>query len=171
MNITRRHFLRLSAGVGLIASSAYIFKTVLWPSRLMNREIQTFTAYLDTIIPADIAPGAVKLGVPDSLILKSAADKKYRRLIKKGCDWLDSTAKQYSAEGFASLSDVDRQKVVRLASEARSDSLPGIFFKQTRLDAYYFFYANPESWIVAGYNGPPQPFGFQDHSLPQWPNL
>jgi len=150
-----------------MAASAYLFKMILWPSKLLSREVQTLTACLDTIIPADITPGAVQLGVPDSIISKSASDRKYRRLIKKGCDWLDKMAKQYNAESFASLSDADRQKVVSLASEERSNSLPGIFFKQMRSDAFYYYYANPESWIGVGYKGPPQPFGFQDYTLPQ----
>ncbi len=164
--ISRRLFLKLSLGAGLLASSGYIFKTVLWPSQVTPDETKTLSAYLDTLIPPDVTPGAVQLNVPEMIISKSRTDRKYRRLIKKGCRWLDTQAGDFKTDTFASLGGETRQEIVKIASEAERSSLPGIFFKQIRLDAFFYYYGTAESWEGLGYDGPPQPLGFPDYTYP-----
>ncbi len=168
--ISRRLFLRLSIGAGLLASSGYIFKTVLWPSSITPYETDTLTVYLDSLIPPDMTPGAAQLKVPEMIISKSETSRKYRRLLKKGCSWLDKQAGQFNADKFTALSETDRQKVIMIASEKKRTSLPRIFFEQTRLDAFFYYYGNIESWAGLGYDGPPQPFGFPDYTLPPGKN-
>ena len=163
---SRRLFLKLSLGAGLLASSGYIFKTVLWPSQVTPDESNTLSAYLDTLIPPDETPGAVQLNVPGMIISKSKTDRKYRRLIKKGCGWLDAQAKYSNADRFASLDEDNRQEIVKISSEGDRGSLPGTFFERIRLDAFFFFYGTTESWKGLGYDGPPQPFGFPDYTSP-----
>ncbi|UCE78583.1 MAG: gluconate 2-dehydrogenase subunit 3 family protein [Nitrospiraceae bacterium] len=164
--ISRRLFLKLSIGAGLLASSGYIFKTVLWPSQVTPDETKTLASYLDTLIPPDITPGAVELNVHEMIISKTRTDRKYRRLIKKGCRWLDTEAGSFNADRFASLGELNRQKIVKIASQGKRDSLTGIFFERTRLDAFFYYYGTIQSWKSLGYEGPPQPIGFPDYTSP-----
>lgn len=166
MGITRRYFLKLSLGIGLIAFSGYLFKTIFWPSRITAGETKTLTAYLDTLIPADTSPGAVQLGVAEKIISSSHKERKYRRLLKKGCVWLDSKARSHNAADFSLLDQRARSEIVGIASNERADQLPNIFFERTRFDAFSHFYAHPDSWTSLGYDGPPQPYGFPDYTQP-----
>ncbi len=164
--ISRRLFLKFSLGGGLIASSGYIFKTVLFPSQVTPDETRTLSAYLDTLIPPDVTPGAVQLKVPEMIISKSTSDRKYRRLIRKGCRWLDAQAGYFNGDSFASLDEHNRQEIIKIASEGERDSLQGIFFERTRLDAFFYYYGTAKSWKGLGYKGPPQPYGFPDYTSP-----
>lgn len=164
--ISRRLFLKLSVGAGLLASSGYIFKTVLWPSAVTPEETKTLSSYVDTLIPPDITPAASQLNVPQMIISKSKSDRKYRRLIKKGCHWLDKQAGYFNADSFAMLNEQNREHIVKIASEGERDSLHGIFFERMRLDAFFCYYGIVESWKGLGYEGPPQPKGFPDYTLP-----
>jgi hypothetical protein len=166
MKVTRRSFLKIFIGAGLLSLSGYILKTVLRPSSITLSETRTLEAYLDTLIPSDKTPGALQLGIPNRIIAKTETDRKYRRLIKKGCHWLDGKAKEYQTENFASLRYPDREKVIATASGKKWSSPPKIFFEQTRSDAFFFYYAEPESWVILGYKGPPQPYGFPDYISP-----
>jgi hypothetical protein len=47
--------------------------------------------------------------VTDKLIGKTASNRKYRRLIRRCCAWLDEEAKPYGADHFAALSEAQRE--------------------------------------------------------------
>jgi hypothetical protein len=169
MAITRRRFLRLGIGVGLLAASGYLFKTVLMPSKLSSYETGVLKAYLDTLIPPGDAPSASALGVLEKILEDAQADNALRRIIKKGCAWLDDMAGKRGSLPFASLGESDRDDIVELASHARGGSPEAVFFERIRTPAFSYYYSQVESWPYLGYDGPPQPKGFIDYAQP-WEN-
>jgi hypothetical protein len=90
-------------------------------------------------------------------------ENQYRRLIKKGCAWLDRRAKKLNSSSFVYLGEGDRESVMTIAMESDSGSLQKIFFQQMRSDAFRYYYGHPKSWRQIGYGGPPQPNGFPDY--------
>jgi hypothetical protein len=166
MGLSRRRFLRVVLGTGLLAWSGVIFKKALWPAPLSDTERAVFSAYLQTLIPADETPGAVELGVDRKLSVQVDADRAYLRLVRKGCAWLNEQARATGGESFPGLDGTERDVVVALAAQAPSDSLVRIFFDRTRLDAFSEYYADPQSWAGLPYARSPQPLGFTDYQLP-----
>lgn len=165
--ITRRKFLKLTLGAGLVASSGYILKEVLIPSPIGAGERLTLEAFLETLIPSDLTPGALELGVARKILARASADARYRRLVKRGCGWLDGMSKRRGQAGYASLNESQREEVAGGAAAAPAGSVPRIFFEVMRSDAFFHYYANPASWAGLGYKGPPQPDGYRDYTEPQ----
>lgn len=165
--ITRRKFLRLTLGAGLVASSGYILKEVLIPSQIGTGERLTLEAFLETLIPSDLTAGALELGVARKILARASGDAQYRRLVKRGCGWLDGMAKRRGRAGYASLGEGQRDEVTGEAAAAPAGSVPRIFFEVMRSDAFFHYYANPASWEGLGYKGPPQPDGYRDYTEPQ----
>jgi hypothetical protein len=164
MAFSRRSFLRLALGTGLLASSGYILKNIFFPSQITSREIETLEAFLDTLIPSDVTPGATELGVSKKIRLLADKDYQYRRLLKNGCAWLDKGALRQNSDTFSSLSPATREDVVKEAAGSGRESLPRIFFERVRSDAFTHYYSRPETWKALGYKGPPQPEGFPDYA-------
>ncbi len=165
--MNRRNFLRLTFGTGLLASAGYILKEVFIPAQLDVGERRTLEAFLDTLIPATETPGALQLGVAEKILAASSDDAQYRRLIKKGCGWLDGKAKSRGVTEYLLLGEREREDVVGGAAGAPAGTLARIFFERLRSDAFYHYYAHPASWRGFGYQGPPQPDGYPDYIKPQ----
>jgi hypothetical protein len=164
MALSRRSFLRLALGTGLLASSGYILKNVFLPSQITFRENKTLEAFLDTLIPSDETPGAIELGVAEKIRLLADQDYRYKRLLKSGCGWLDNKASEHAADTFSSLSPAKREDIVTEAAGSRHESMPRNFFERVRSDAFNHYYAHLETWKSLGYKGPPQPEGFPDYA-------
>jgi hypothetical protein len=158
--------LQLAVAAGLLSWSGYRLKEIFFPARVSPAEEETLATYLDTLIPPDQTPGAAELGVAGKIIEKTRSDRLYRRMIKKGLGWLDRRAKSEHGRVFALLGEEDRVQVVTGASLAFKNSSEYIFFEKTRRDAFFHYYAHPESWVGLGYDGPPQPMGFPDYASP-----
>lgn len=167
MRYSRRDFLRAITGVCLLGYSGYALKRDYLPARLTEDKRQTLKAFLDVIIPADESPSASALQVDMAILGKSAGDRKFLVLLGRGCDWLDKQAKKlFNIRQFYLLDEGMRQKIVSVAAENLEGSLPRFFFESLRRDAFFYYYGNPLSWKSIGYDGPPQPSGFPDHSSP-----
>jgi hypothetical protein len=166
MKISRRRFLRISIGAGLLASSGYVWKALYWPSGLTPEEVRTLSSCLDTLIPADESPAASQVGVTEQIISRSSEERKYLVLLKRGCSWLDKAAGRHGAPDFASLSEEKREQVLGTAQAEPEDSIPRGFFERMRHDAFFYYYAHPESWVGLGYSRPPQPLGYPDYASP-----
>lgn len=164
MQFSRRRFLGLSLGAGLLAGIGFLFKKLFWSAPAQSPEFQTLAAYLDTLIPADEFPSATQLGVTERLMAQTEANDGYRQFIKKGCEWLDAQAKQYGAADFAALSEAQREQVVSLAATGKAGVSVQMFFDQTQAYAFIHYYAHPQSWRALGYGGPPQPQGFMNYT-------
>ncbi|MBF0319916.1 MAG: gluconate 2-dehydrogenase subunit 3 family protein [Nitrospirae bacterium] len=163
MPVSRRDFLRVAVGGGLLAVSAYLFRDLFRPTRLSLSEERTLEALLDTLIPEDVTPGALQLGVPEQVKSKAATDNRYRLLIKKGCTWLNSMARELNAEGFVYLKEEGRDAIIDKALKSGYGSMQRIFLYTMRADTLHYYYSHRGSWASLGYNGPPQPYGFPDY--------
>jgi hypothetical protein len=164
MAFSRRSFLRTSLGIGLLVSSGYVLKDLFLPAAIKPEERRTIEAFIDTLIPQDTTPGALQLGVAAKILAKAHEDGQYRRLARKGCEWLDRKAGTRRADGFFSLGGREREELVGQAAKAAVGSVPRIFFERLRADAFFHYYANPASWKGLRYKGPPQPDGYPDYA-------
>lgn len=161
MRLSRRRFLTLSLSAGLLMGGC--------GRQLLTRssnatDLKRLAAYLDTLIPPDGTPGAVQLGVAEKIMARAARDREFQWLIQEGLNWLDQEAQRQGADHFVALSNTQRERVVALATGEMMGPLPQIFFEETRAEAFFHYYAHPESWRGLGYAGPPQPLGFMDYA-------
>jgi len=161
---SRRHFLSLSLGTGLLASLSLACQKPARDVLGKPGQQQTLAAYLDTLIPADETPSATQLGVDEKLLAEAETDSAYLRLIRTGCEWLEEQAKQAGAAHFAALNEEQRERVVNLAAAGEGGPWVEMFFDRTLADAFSHYYADPRSWRALDYAGPPQPRGFADYT-------
>ncbi|NNJ94252.1 MAG: gluconate 2-dehydrogenase subunit 3 family protein [Halobacteria archaeon] len=156
MTLSRRRFLQITA-VGAAAGPLGCAGTVSLDSGPMAGMLD---AYIDTLLPADSAPGALQLGVPvqirDLLRRKRALVPVYR----SGLEWLAAQAPQ--GRGFAELGLAERDALVTKLSVQSDDMLARFFHKSLR-HTMMFYYSNPQSWEAFGLDAP-QPAGFMDYA-------
>ena len=164
LSFTRRDFLRYALGAGLIAASGFLFFDVVRPSKLAPAQTEALKVLLDTLIPEDESPGALRLGVAKKIISKTAEDSDYRTTVKAGCRWLDKMARKHGEKRFQDLTGRDRDLVIGEALNSAYGSLPLIFMENVRSDAFYYYYGHPAAWGQLAYPGPPQPNGFPDYN-------
>jgi hypothetical protein len=127
----------------------------------------TLRAYVDVLLPADETPSGTALGVDRHLLLVARKQRSYQRLLDLGLDWLNRQARAEYGRDFPRLDDGERETVVHRAAAAGYNTLPRVFFQQTRADAFTHYYGRPESWRgIEQYRGPPQPLGFMDYTRP-----
>ena len=172
MSLSRRCFLLWSITAGLLGQSRRLLAAAVSPTFNDNQfpaaeQSSCLEAWCDTLLPADeFSPAASELGVASRVVEHALGNPDYLKLIRAGCHWLDRQARTRGGQSFAALDAPDREHVVRLAEQAAVKSLPRVFFERTRDDAFRFYYAQPESWTMLHYPGPPQPAGFMDHTRP-----
>lgn len=165
--LTRRTFIRYVIGAALLAASGSLLKSIFFPSRISKHEARSLRAYIDTLVPSDsISRGAVELGVTEKILASARTDKKLRRLIKSGAGWLNRRAWLRRKGSFSSLEPGARNEVVSLSASARRGAAERVFYDRIRLEVFHHYYAMPETWAVAGYEGPPQPKGYPEYHSP-----
>jgi hypothetical protein len=165
-NIKRRQLLRLALGAGLLASSAALLKSILWPAALGADDVAALEGFADTLLPADELPAATSLGVPRALAKKAATDRQLRRLLRLGLDWLDSAARARFGRSFVGLSESERNQVLSDAATAPQGSTERVFFDRARIELFTLYYAHPQTWAGLRASFPPQPIGFLDFASP-----
>ena len=155
MTLSRRRFLQITvAGV------------VVGPLGCAGPQLQetgALDSYIDTLLPADSAPGALELGVP----VQVRALVRYKRALvpvyNSGLAWLAAQAQRQQGARFASLTLDGRDALVQQLSEQSDESLARFFHKSLH-HAMMFHYSNPRSWPALGLTGAPQPAGFMDYA-------
>ena len=134
------------------------------------RLMATFKAYIDTLLPADeYSQSASALGVDTEMLTVANENEAYKRLIYRGCEWLNAAAKYEGNRGgkFATLTEQARIKIVEVAeSTGEGKAGPARFVGATLQHANQIYYSKPEVWKSLGYDGPPQPYGFPDYQQP-----
>ena len=172
MSLNRRRFLLWSCTAGLLSQSRRLLAALVSPGSAYSQPLNAaqsrcLQSWIDTLLPADeVSPAASELGVASRVTNKALGNPDYLKLLRAGCHWLDRQARKRSGKAFASLDLTARERVVRLAEQATTESLPRLFFEHTRAQAFLFYYTQPETWGMLDYPGPPQPRGFMDHARP-----
>lgn len=159
---TRRQVLGLTLFAGLFMGARDVIAAAI-SGRPTLSPLQSLPAFLDTLLPEDSTPSATQLGVDRRLTAMTMARRK-RRLLIRGCLWLDAQAKERYGQKFHHLGEAGREAIVASAATAPKGSLPHLFFNVFRVDAFNLYYSDAKSWPAFSYEGPPQPSGFPDHS-------
>lgn len=127
-------------------------------------------AVLDTLIPADEAPGAVQAGVPGRILDRIATDSvsanRYRRLLS----WIDKTSRSEYRKGFEALPMQQRERLLHELYDSSGSELA-----QLRIDlhvilkqCFHEFYSSSAAAQVIGYH-PPIEGGYPEYARPPAP--
>ena len=134
---------------------------------LSPAEFATFSAYVDTIIPADeYTPAPSGLNIPAEMLTRARRLRTYQRLLRLGCRWLDQSARAAGGERFANLDDSRREKIVEQTARPDAEKLPAVLYRVVRIHSMTLYYSRAAGWTGLNYNGPPQPDGFMDYAQP-----
>ena len=160
VSIGRRRATRaLAFGAAALASADLPALAAAGISGDSDRIVRTFTAFCDTIVPADeLTPAAAALGVPKTILAELAGIALAERLLAAGCAWLDAAC----GGNFAQADETSRVAASERMAALPWESPPGRFFAVMRNTVMADYYAQPESWRGLALDRPPQPLGFFD---------
>jgi hypothetical protein len=117
----------------------------------------TFTAFCDTLIPADaISPSASGLGVPARILAEVQANAQLQRLVGFSCAWLDQAA----GGDFARADEGLRNGILEAMSALPWEAPQRRFFDLMRDLAMGYFYSQPAALAGMATDQPPQPAGY-----------
>ena len=172
MKPTRRGFIKTIA-VGILGNtivSGIPFNVFAKPSgyddgidieqgyKVFNLETQkSMEALADVLLP-----GAKAIGIKGMFMDYFSREPARAVFFDSGFWNLDSICKAKYKNPFYKLTDKDAQNAAINHIRARNKS----FFNGFRNLVIKFYYSNPFVWKRLSYDGPPQPRGFMDYSLP-----
>jgi hypothetical protein len=159
MKLSRRRFLQLTAA-GVVAGPLGCAGPQLQESGTLAGVLD---AYIDTLLPADSAPGALELGVAGQVRALVHAKRALVPVYNSGIAWLEAQAQRGDGRGFATLALTGRDALVMRLSEQSDEQLARFFHKSLR-HVMMFYYSNPRAWDALGLAGAPQPAGFMDYA-------
>ncbi|MEP7303399.1 MAG: gluconate 2-dehydrogenase subunit 3 family protein [Caldimonas sp.] len=123
------------------------------------RIARTFTAFCDTLVPADaLTPAASALGVPSAILAEVTGHPLGERLVAAGCAWLDAACRG----DFAGSAEAERNAALERMQAMPWESPAGRFFGVMRNTVMADYYAQPLAWRGLALDRPPQPLGFFD---------
>ncbi|GBD38447.1 hypothetical protein HRbin37_00696 [bacterium HR37] len=125
---------------------------------VLNSEAQrNMEALAETLVP-----GSKKIGIKE-LLMNYVSDKPgIASFFDAGLWNLDAVSRAQFKKPFYQLENKEeKEKIVKHISVKNKTFFDG--FRETVIKLYY---SNPEVWKKLSYNGPPQPRGFMDYSLP-----
>jgi len=160
----RRNFLKiflLHSGFWLLWTNA---KISLSKENWSQETALIFRQFLDALIPEDITPSASQVNLDNDLLEHASKIRNYEKLIALGCQWLNSQSNIFYKLPFINLNLEQKNKIVEVASNSHTNTIPGQFFNRIRQDAYIFYYAKPASWQGLIFSRPPQPQGYPDYA-------
>lgn len=160
MSLSRRRFLQL-ASAGLAAGVTGCAGPRLLESGALAGVLDS---YIDTLLPADSAPGALALGVPARVRALVFDKRALVPVYNNGLAWLAAQAQTRYGRPFPALELAARDAVVVSLGE-QTDELLARFFHKSLRHVMMFHYSNPASWPALGLAGTPQPAGFPDYTL------
>lgn len=123
---------------GIFRGARYVLAAIM-SGRPTLKPLQSLPAFLDTLLPEDNSPSATQLGVDLRLVAMTRGRRK-RRLLLKGCLWLDLQAGQRYGRKFHELDAAGREAIVASAATAAQDALQRTFFMVFRADAFGLYY-------------------------------
>lgn len=124
------------------------------------------TRLVELLVPADETPGAVELGVDRAILARAAQDHELADLLASGCLRLDADAQLHARASWLALSEQQQQASLQRLAGGAPLSFPGRFFWRLRDETLAGYYADPRSWDLLSYRGPPQPVGYADYAEP-----
>ena len=117
----------------------------------------TFSAFCDTLIPADeLSPSASALGVPARIQAEAANSASLQRLIGFSTAWLDQAA----GGDFAGADEGLRNDILEAMSQLPWEAPQRRFFDLMRDLAMGYFYSQPAALAGMATDQPPQPAGY-----------
>jgi hypothetical protein len=124
-----------------------------------EHRVRTFTAFCDTLVPADaLTPAASTLGVPGGILENLRGNALAERLLAAGCIWLDAQC----GGNFARADDAERVLAVERMAAMPWESPAGRFYQVMRDTVMADYYSQPKAWPGLVLDRPPQPIGFPD---------
>ena len=120
---------------------------------------RVFTAFCDTLVPADaLSPAASTLGVPGAILADLRGNALGERLLGAGCAWLDAECQG----DFAGAAEAVRNAALERMQAMPWESPAGRFFVVMRNTVMADYYVQPASCRGLALDRPPQPLGFFD---------
>jgi hypothetical protein len=161
MSVTRRRFLQFSAA-GLAATPL----GCAGPRLLETGPVAgVLDSYIDTLLPADSAPGALELGVPARVRALVRTKRALVPVYNSGLAWLAAQAQAQYGRRYPELAPEARDALVWRLGE-QNDELLARFFRKSLRHVMMFHYSHPASWPALGLAHAPQPAGFMDYADP-----
>lgn len=150
--ISRRGFLgRVLRGTS-IAAGFWLYGLPALAGEMTPRERASLDAVLDTLVPDDEYPGALRAGVPQRIEVLVAENPRRARLYRRGLAALESRSRRATGRSFQELSPDERGEVL---AGLQGGFGPGpIFFHYVRRDAMTAYYSTPEAYEMLGYEPP-----------------
>lgn len=156
MKMSRRSFSRLLIAVPAWASVASSASARSIPM------IETLSAVVAVLVPADVTPSAADLGVHHQLATLSNTVPNYARMLTEGSHWLEAVSLQKFGQQYGNLHTRSQSLLVKHAFDAPAQTLPSVFINRIRDDTMTFYYQNSAAWDGLGIDGPIQPEGYPD---------
>lgn len=126
--------------------------------KVFNQETQlNMEALAETLVP-----GSKKIGIKQIFIDYISREPGDAGFFDAGLWNLDTISKSKFKKPYYKLTSEREQKSVINHVSAHNS----MFFGRFRRKIIELYYSNPAVWKMLPYNGPPQPRGFMDYSLP-----
>jgi hypothetical protein len=167
INPSRRLFLQAFlalSGVSALGAAFWWLRQIrmrLIPITDIEREI--VTAVIDQLIPRDETPGAIDLGVHDSLIEEAQAHRMTGQILAETCQWLEQQAALRFRTSVSHLSADEMNTLLETMAALERTSIPNKGFWWLRDGVMRRYYVQPVTWGAMGLAGAPQPVGFPDY--------
>ena len=160
--VTRRELAARLVGLGMLATGAFYIRRLLFPRRLEGESLGTFEAFLDTLLPGTDLPSWRATRVMPRLLDELSAERKTRRALAEGVEWLDAEARRRTGTRFSLAGEETRIAVVAAAEASSLGSIPAFFYRVTRDRAVRLHYSHSAAWRKIGLAHEPQPDGYRD---------
>lgn len=150
------------------SSSAIIIKIrsrLRYYESLDHNEQQSIRLYIDLLIPEDITPGALLMGIDQKIFNKAAEKLYYRQSLRAGLMHINQLAEKINHRPFYALNTSQANDILMLCEKMDKLSAGRILFDALRNDTMSYYYANRKNWKTMCFQGPPQPAGFLNAHL------
>ncbi|KAB2840533.1 MAG: hypothetical protein F9K47_13385 [Burkholderiales bacterium] len=155
----RRAMLRWGIGLGLLASSGGLLRSLLWPPPLDTDE----TALLKAYAAALLGDGEAAEAILGALVARANQDRGLRRIVRRGLSAVERLAKEGGHASLDVLSTAATDRLLETIANAQAGSVLRIAYERLRLEIYALYFARPEVVASLALPGPPQPAGFPGH--------
>jgi hypothetical protein len=160
--VTRRELATRLIGLGMLGMGVVFLQRIFFPRRLAGENLRTFEAFLDTLLPGSDLPSWRATGVMPRLLDELSAERKTRRALAEGVEWLDAEARRRAGARFSLVGEETRTAVVAAAEASPAGSIPAFFYRVTRDRTVRLHFSHPALWRKIGLPHEPQPDGYRD---------